>query len=61
MTRPVEVVWLHEYRTYAFLISMGAYYSHVKFSRNGLDYEIIVENDDFETWEEHAVDRTDGS
>lgn len=51
-----EVVWLHDERTYAFLIHRGAYFSTVVYSRDGVDYEVIVENDEYTIWEEWAID-----
>lgn len=59
MVREPEIVWLHDERTYAILVSMGAYYSKVKYTRGGIDYELIVDNDDFETWEERAIEHTE--
>jgi hypothetical protein len=46
MTTP-EYVWLVDERTYAVMIRRGAHVSLVHFSRGGIDYEIMMENDDF--------------
>lgn len=51
----VEIVWLLEDRHFAILLHRGAYYSTVKYKRDGMDYEVIIENDDYEDWEEHAT------
>lgn len=51
-----EIVWLHEQRTFGVLVSMGAYYSVVKYTREGIDYEIDVANDDWEFYERHIHD-----
>lgn len=50
-----EVVWLNEYRRFAFLVSRNAYYSVVSFNPNGLGC-FIIDNDDYELWEERAID-----
>lgn len=43
-----EIVWLTEERTYAYLMSLGAYFSLVKYTRGGIEYEVFVDNDEFE-------------
>lgn len=48
-----EVVWLHEYRTFAFLVSRGAYISFVTVDGKEV---FEVENDDYDFWEERAID-----
>lgn len=50
-----EVVWLTEERTFGFLINRGAEFSRVRFERQGIEYEILVENDEYEFWEERAT------
>lgn len=51
-----EVVWLKEDRRFAFLVSRDAYYSIVRYTAGGIDYEVQVENDDYDLWEERAID-----
>lgn len=55
-----EIVWLTEERTFAKLIRHGAHYSVVEYVRNGMEYEEVIENDEFkfvELWsEEHDDD-----
>lgn len=46
--RENEVVWLTEERTFARLMSMGAFFSMVKYTRMGVDYEVLIENDEIE-------------
>lgn len=48
-----DIVWLTEERTFARLVEMGAFYSVVKYTRDGIDYEVIVENDEFVFGEDH--------
>lgn len=52
-----EVVWLSELRRFAFLVSRGAFYSTVYIPKDtGKDDTIVVENDDYELWEERAIE-----
>jgi hypothetical protein len=54
-----EIVWLHEERTFAELINLGAFYSTVRFTRGGIDWEIQVGNDEFEYYEGNDDDDDD--
>lgn len=56
MGREPDIVWLFDYRTYAYLVRMDAYDSVVRFTQGGLDYEVRVLNDDYEFFEEHSID-----
>lgn len=51
-----EIVWLTEERTYAYLVRRNAFFSLVRYSRGGIDYEIEIENDEYVFREDHAVD-----
>jgi len=51
-----EIVWLTEERTYARLIEVHAYHSVVEFTRGGIDYRIIVVNDEYVYREDHAIE-----
>lgn len=51
-----EIVWLLQDRHFAFLIQRDAFYSLVKYTRGGIEYEVVVKNDDYEFWEERAID-----
>ena len=50
------VVWLHEYRTFGYLLQQGAFFSTIRFMLDGEDVEEQVENDEYEDWEAHAID-----
>jgi hypothetical protein len=50
----VEIVWLTEERTFGILVAMGAFYSRIKYTREGMDYEIDVSNDEWESYERHV-------
>lgn len=56
MSRDDEIVWLIELRTFGILVSRGAFYSVVRFTRDQTDYEVQIDNDDYEFWEEHSID-----
>lgn len=56
MFRVPEIVWLLEERTFGILVKMGSFYSTVRYTRDGYDYEVLIENNDYELWEEHALD-----
>lgn len=44
-----RVVWLPEWRTYGELVGpMGAFFSTVKFVSAGTEYELLLDNDEFE-------------
>ena len=43
-----RIVWLIEERTFGYLINQGAYYSRVRFVYQDIEYDTLVENDDFE-------------
>ena len=49
-----EVVWLTELRRFAFLVRRDAFFSTVKFTKDGRVY--VVDNDCYELWEERAID-----
>ena len=42
-----NIVWLNEERTHAELISLGAYCSLVRYTRDGVIWEVIIDNDEF--------------
>lgn len=49
-----EVVWLLDERRFAYLISRNATYSVVSYNQ-GLDC-FLIDNDDYEFWEERAIE-----
>lgn len=52
-----EVVWLKELRRFGFLRHRDAFYSTVlTWSDDGIWEEVLVENDDYDLWEERAID-----
>lgn len=50
------VVWLTEYRTFGWLLKVGAYFSTIVYTVEGIDYEEEIENNEYELWENHAID-----
>jgi hypothetical protein len=55
----MELVWLTEERTLAKLISLGAYFSTVRYTRGGIDYEVQIPNDEIEFYGEDNGDDTE--
>lgn len=52
-----EVVWLHEYRRFGFLIQQGAYASVIQYQDDdGHWIKEPVLNDDYDLWEERTID-----
>lgn len=51
-----EIVWLLDERVRGEVLVRGAYCSYIKYTHRGMDYEVWVENDDFEVWEEHTYE-----
>lgn len=56
MTRQTEYVWLSEDGVYAEVISLGAYASVVRYVLGGVEYEVVVSNDEFEYFGEDDDD-----
>lgn len=52
-----EIVWLIEYRRFGVLLKRDAYHSIIAtYNNNGEPEQVVVENDDYELWEERAID-----
>jgi hypothetical protein len=49
-----DLVWLTEERHFAELIFLGAHYAIVRYTRGGIDYEVIVDNNEFEHIDERG-------
>ena len=56
MTRGPEYVWIPDERVYGILVSSGAYYSRVEYSVDGITYEVVMDNDDFEYFGDYGID-----
>lgn len=48
----VEIVWLLEERVFGILVRLGTYFSLVRYNKNGMEYEVLIENDEFEIREQ---------
>ena len=59
MDSEFEIVWLEEERTFAELVSMGAYYSRIRYSRNGIDYDTWIANDEYKYIEGDDIGSTE--
>ena len=52
-----EVVWLHDYRRFGFLVARGAWASTIQYQTDGGEWvEEVVLNDDYDLWEERAIE-----
>lgn len=54
-----ELLWLTEERCFAEMVTNGAHCSIVKYTREGIDYEVIVDNDEFTYFGGDASDDED--
>ena len=52
----VNVVWLYEEKAYGTVEKMGAFASLVKYKKDGIEYEELIENDEFAIVEEIVFD-----
>ena len=52
----VNVVWLYEEKAYGTVEKMGAFASLVKYQKDGIEYEELIENDEFAIVEEIVFD-----
>ena len=55
----MEIVWLIDERTFAELVNLGAHASLVRYIRGGHEYEVYVDNDEFEYREGNDIDDED--
>ncbi len=52
-----EVVWLHEHRRFGLLLKRDAYQSIIFMQISETEWvQDLVENDDYDLWEERAID-----
>lgn len=51
------LVWLLHERTYGYIVgAMGTYYTTIWYLLGGIEYEVLMENEDFELVEDLIVD-----
>lgn len=50
------IVFILDEQVYGEIINHGAFASLVRFSKDGIEYEIFLENDEFETVEDIVLD-----
>ena len=48
----VTIVYIHDENVYGTVEKMGAYASEVKYQKDGVEYIILIENDEFAIVEE---------
>jgi hypothetical protein len=51
----ILIVWLHEEQVYGDIESLGTYASKVRWSKNGVDHEELMENSDFTIMDEFVI------
>ena len=60
----INIVYLHDLKLYGTVEKLGAYASLVKYKNDGLEYEELVENDEFAIVDEivfqHLEEETNG-
>jgi hypothetical protein len=60
----IQIVWLHEEQCHGSIIKEGAYFSLVRYQKDGMDYEVFVDNGDFSVIDEigfeHIEEYEDG-
>ena len=49
------IVFLHDERVYGEIESLGLYLSKVKYTKDGKEYEELIENEDFTVMEEILI------
>ena len=57
--RHAEIVWLTEERTFAELISLSAHFAKVRYTRGGIDHEVLILHDEFKYIEGEDADSDD--
>lgn len=48
----VIIVFIHDEKVYGTVEKLGAFASHVKYNKEGIDHEVYIENDEFAIVEE---------
>lgn len=55
----VVVVFIHEEAVYGTIDKMGAFASKVKYQKNGISYEVNLENEEFSIIDEIVFEHTE--
>lgn len=59
----INIVYIHEEKIYGTVEQLGAFASKVKYQKEGIDYEVLLENDEFAIVDEivfHHVEEDNG-
>ncbi len=59
----INVVFIHEENVYGTVDKLGAFASVVQYKKDGIDYEVLLENDEFAIVDEivfHHVEEDNG-
>lgn len=49
------LVYLPDEDCFGILVSYGAYVSRIQYQSGGIDYDVLLENDDFMPWYEASI------
>lgn len=54
-----EYIWIFvdDKRFLGTLINYGAYWSTVRYIKDGMEYEVLIENNEWEPWEEYFYEQ----
>ena len=56
----LNLVWIPEERTYGFIEGpLGAYYTKIRYIKGGIEFEVLMENDEFELMEDGLIEYDD--
>jgi hypothetical protein len=47
-----RIIWIYEEQVYGTILSEGAHASLVRYSKDGIDYKVYLENDEFSVMDE---------
>lgn len=60
MRNPESVVWIPEARAYGYIVGgLGAYVTKIWYIKDGIEYEVFLENDEFEIMEDGPFEYDD--
>lgn len=57
---PENLVWLPYEHVYGTIVGgLGAYYTMIAYTKAGIEYEVLMENDEFELMEDTLIEYDD--
>lgn len=56
----LNLVWLPEEKVYGFIVGgLGAFYTNIRYVKGGNEFEVLMENDEFELMEDGLIEYDD--